>query len=323
VIISWLKKHKKYVVTASLSLAGLILLYVLFNWVMGAALHSRKEVMVPDLRGKSLDEAMSIVAPLNVGLKKEGEEFDRSVPAGTILRQNPLPGMTVREGKIVRITLSQGGEVVFVPDVTGQPVRTAEISIRSMGFALGEESARFSVVMERGRVVAQDPAPGSFAEKDSIVNLVISAGPPAEGVLLMPRLVGKNIDEARSWAQVSYVALEVIEENNGGVDSGSILRQDPAPDTDITEQKKAVIYVAGTHENNLPAGAGKMFYYEVPQGDANRQIRLTLIDETGEHEIFKGERTPGSKLEIPINPSGNARVRVFINNILVEQREVK
>ena len=93
--------------------------------------------------------------------------------------------------------------------------------------------------------------------------------------------------------------------------------------TDITEQKKAVIFVAGTGENNLPAGAGKIFYYEVPQGDANRQIRFTLIDETGEHEIFKGERTPGSKLEIPINPTGNARVRVFINNILVEQREVK
>ena len=65
------------------------------------------------------------------------------------------------------------------------------------------------------------------------------------------------------------------------------------------------------------------FYYEIPQGEEERQIRLVLIDENGEKELFQGSRAPGSKLEISIAPRGSARVRVFINNILVEEREVK
>jgi hypothetical protein len=66
-----------------------------------------------------------------------------------------------------------------------------------------------------------------------------------------------------------------------------------------------------------------MFRYEVPQGAGDKQIRLTIQDDKGEQELFRGSRAPGSKLELPINPKGNARIRIFINNILVEERDAK
>jgi len=50
---------------------------------------------------------------------------------------------------------------------------------------------------------------------------------------------------------------------------------------------------------------------------------MTLLDENGENEIFNGSRPSGSKLELPINPRGNARVRIYINSVLAGEQEIE
>lgn len=313
-------KNPKIVIT--IVATGVIFLYLLFNWVISAAIHSRKEVIVPELSGKSLAEAVNTISSFNLGIRKEGEEFDRSVPAGTVLRQNPPGGMAVREGKIIRITLSQGGEVIFVPDVAGQPARTAEIAIRSSGLNLGEESSKFSVVTDKGRVISQDPPAGSTAEKDSLINLVISQGPPAEGVILAPQWAGKNVDDVKLWAEKNHITVETRDETIKEALPGTIVRQDPVADSDISISKTITVFVAVAQGTGAQS-TNKTFHFEVPQGSGDRQIRLTIIDENGEKEIFNGKRASGSKLEIPVSPIGKAKVRVFIDNMLSEEREVE
>ncbi|MFH1367920.1 MAG: PASTA domain-containing protein [Elusimicrobiota bacterium] len=304
-----------------IGIVGLIAAYFLVNWVLSGIIHSRNEVMVPDLKAKSLAEAVSLLSPLNLGIKKEDEQFDKNYPAGTVVRQNPQPGITVREGKIVRVTISQGGETIFVPDLTGQQARTAEINIRSLGLSLGEESTRHSLVIDKGSVVSQDPSAGTIVDKESLVNLVISAGTPPDNMILTPNFIGKNSGEAKKWAEEKGVQLDVAEEPAAGVASGTIIRQDPAADTDITTSKQ--VRIAAATETGAVPFRGRTFYYEIPQGGGDRELRLVLLDDGGEKEIFKGIKAPGTKLELPIDPKGgDARIRIFINNILVEEREI-
>src|SRR5439155_186767 len=68
---------------------------IALNRLMIAVLHSRPEVAVPDLEGKSLNEALRISSELGLSLHQEGTEPDESLPAGTILRQHPPSGMSV------------------------------------------------------------------------------------------------------------------------------------------------------------------------------------------------------------------------------------
>jgi serine/threonine-protein kinase len=300
---------------------SLVFLYLLFNWTMTALVHARGEVMVPDLHGKSLDEAMTELSTMNLGLKKEGEEFDQGQPPGTIVRQNPAAGMAVREGKIIRVTISQGGQTIYVPNVVGQAVRSAEISIRSYGLTLGEESSRYSVVVEKDRIISQDPAAGSTAAKDDLVNLVISAGKPPENIKLLPSFVGRSIDEARRWAEQNNIAVDTREEKVDGMAPGTVISQDIAPDTDLSSVRRLGFVVAGA--DSAASAADRTFYYEVPQGGEDRQVRLMLQDEAGERELFRGSRAPGSKLAIPVSAQGRARIRIFVNGILVEERDVK
>src|SRR5271165_3922863 len=88
---------------------ALLAAYFSFDWAVGAAIHSRKVVLVPDLSSKAVNDALNLLAPLGLGLEKEGEQYDKRFPAGAIVQQTPAAGMSVREGRIIRVTVSQGG----------------------------------------------------------------------------------------------------------------------------------------------------------------------------------------------------------------------
>jgi len=73
------------------------------------------------------------------------------------------------------------------------------------------------------------------------------------------------------------------------------------------------------------APAGKKFHFEVPQGGAEKDYSFVLVDAFGAREIWKGKLEPGSKHDFSLpgnaSPSG-ARVRIFVNGILTEERPI-
>src|SRR5262245_42845472 len=103
-----------YEITGALTLLAAFAFYML-RWGLEGAVHNRKVQIVPDLKGKPISAALDLVSPLNLALRKDSVEFNNAVPIGTVLRQIPPAGTKVREGKIVRLVISQGGETVFAP----------------------------------------------------------------------------------------------------------------------------------------------------------------------------------------------------------------
>lgn len=57
-------------------------------------------------------------------------------PAGTIVRQSPLPGTAITPNEVVTVYVSQGPPEVAVPDVTGLNVNQAEQELTSAGFSV-------------------------------------------------------------------------------------------------------------------------------------------------------------------------------------------
>ena len=220
-------------------------LYIAFNGAIAIVIHSKNNVVVPDIQGKSSYEALTMVSAQGLGLKKESEEFNKSVPAGVVLRQNPLPGMMVKDGKVVRIILSQGGESSFVPDLIGQKSRSAALTIRSYGLVLGEESSRYSVVYDKDTVVAQDPPKGTSVDKDTMVNVVVSLGAPPQNVKLMPKFIGRKINDVTAWAENNDLSVSVTKENVSSAASGTVLAQNPQADEDVTNAQHISVKIVG------------------------------------------------------------------------------
>ncbi len=303
---------------------GLSLLsYFSLKWAMEGIIHYRREVVVPDLKGKSVQAALDLVSPMNLSLRKESDEFNDGVPIGAILRQAPSAGTTVREGKAIRIVVSQGGETVFVPSLVGLPLRNAELLLRQRQMQLGEVSESYSLRTEKGMVLSQDPKGESSVEKRALVNVVVSAGRPPAGIVLMPDFRQKNVVDAQAWAQGLGVVVKVSTDPTSLFPSGSILTQDPAPDAVVPSGGPVNFLASGRPKvSGGGAAAMKSLHYELPQGSSESLVRIVVIDPYGEREIFNGLRSPGSKIDLAIPDTGASRVRIFVNAVLVEEREL-
>ena len=171
------------------------------NWGMEGLVHARKTQTMPDLKGRSIAAALDQLAPLSLGLRKSGVEFDASVPISSVLRQDPSAGTVVREGKTIRVIVSQGGQTVLAPSLMGLPLRNAEMMLRQSQLVLGEVSEAYSLKSEKGLVLSQDPKAETSVERDAMVSLVLSGGMPPTGVSLMPDFQRKTIDEAQALVE--------------------------------------------------------------------------------------------------------------------------
>jgi beta-lactam-binding protein with PASTA domain len=212
------------------------------HWAVSGFLHSRQIVVVPDLNGKTLEQALDILSPLDLALAKEAVQVDENSPPGAILAQAPPPGLRVREGKIVRVTLSSGGQVVFVPDLIHVSLTEAQNRLRAAGLSLGAVSQVYSLQNETGQVVDQTPAVSVVVRPKAMVDLKVSKGAPPEGVVLMPDFINQPLLSARPWAEERKISPEVKEERTDVFTPGNVIRQSPPPDSPVTE-KTAISFV--------------------------------------------------------------------------------
>jgi len=302
-----------------LGVASIIVLVFTLNWAVRTAIHFKKNVVVPDLSSQSLLESLEILSKLNLGLKQEGAELNESVPAGTILRQQPPPGMFVREGKILRVTISQGGESNFVPDLNGLSLRSAEIALRLNNLSLGEVKGRPSLKHKKDTVIYQDPPAKTILQKKALVHLIVSDGPPKDGLLLMPNFVGRETTQASAWAKEIRINAKVIEKESP-MDPGTVISQSVAPD-DVIHHGMLIRFIVSIRGE----GTGPKFMYEVPQGDDDNHFKFVLIDNKKKMLLWEGEPPPGKKLEfiLPGDLSSKAKIRIFVNDIKTEERRVQ
>ena len=121
-----------------LLLAGAwVVTFVLFAAAaMRMAVQSR-EVVVPTLAGKTVNEASATLSELGLALKtEEARRVDPKVPAGQIVMQEPAAGDRTRRQRSVRVWISAGPRSTIVPALVGESDRTAQLRVTQDGFTL-------------------------------------------------------------------------------------------------------------------------------------------------------------------------------------------
>ncbi|MPZ62449.1 MAG: Stk1 family PASTA domain-containing Ser/Thr kinase [Propionibacteriales bacterium] len=131
----------------------------------------REPIDVPDVVGKSMAKAPSILR--GEGLLPEVVErtFHDSVPKGHVISQDPTDGTLFRNDR-VELVVSKGPDLVEVPGVFGQHVDVATAELEAEGFDVA--TAEASTVFGLNLVTSQDPEGGSMAPRGSTVTIYIS-----------------------------------------------------------------------------------------------------------------------------------------------------
>ena len=192
---------------------------------------------VPDLVGLAADEAEAALE--DAGLTGEASEaFDATVPAGTVVSQEPAPDTELAAGSAVSYVVSAGPAPVAVPDLVGLAADEAEAALEDAGLT-GERLRGLRRDGAGGHGRRQEPAPDTELAAGSAVSYVVSAGPAPVAV---PDLVGLAADEAEAALEDAGLTGEASEAFDATVPAGTVVSQEPAPDTELAAGS-AVSYV--------------------------------------------------------------------------------
>ncbi len=176
---------------------------------------------VPDLVGKTEEEATKIVKELYLGLQYTEEESSDEYEKGMISSQEIEPGTQVQKYTTIKYKLSSGAAMLTVPDLVGQPQETAEQTLRDMGFTVSLTKS-FSYDHEMGIVMGMTPAAGSQSASGETVTLEVSMGNEYENAMV-PNVIGME----ETAAKAALAAFNVIVESSSSdtVTKGQVMSQ--------------------------------------------------------------------------------------------------
>jgi len=165
-----------------------------------------------------------------------------------------------------------------------------------------------------------DPPAQAIVSKGTLVSVIVSEGPPGSDTPLVPDFSGRLVSEAKRWAAQQGMTVSITEEAHLTRGAGEVVQQYPAPDSPYKSGDTFTLVVsAGNMDGREP---GQHVIFDVPAGNTDKDVRVTLVDERGETEVYRKAHAPGSRVDISVQPQGRARARIFINGVMTEEQEL-
>jgi beta-lactam-binding protein with PASTA domain len=127
---------------------------------------------VPDVTGKSFDEAQSTLQAAGLKVTRKDKETAAKDP-DIVLAQDPTGGTQVDSGTTVALTVAKAPSQVAVPDVSGEDAPAAISTLSSQGFVIDQQSRDVATPDGDGVVIEQSPTGGKKVKKGSKVTIVV------------------------------------------------------------------------------------------------------------------------------------------------------
>ncbi len=179
----------------------------------------------PTLVDTPADAAATTLQTTGLQVGTRTDAFSETVPAGTVISQDPPPGAALKRNTVVDVTVSKGRQPIPVTDVTGKPVDEARRVLGAAGLKVVMGAAVSSETVPNGSVVSQTPPTGTLFRGDT-VTVVASKGPV---LVAVPGTVGKQRDQAA--AALTAAGFTVAYQELLGGYFGTVRSSDPAEGT--------------------------------------------------------------------------------------------
>jgi len=134
----------------------------------------QQKAIVPDVIGQQEADAAAILANAGFRVNRIREPNDQQ-PAGRVFDQDPKPQAEAPPGSVVDIFVSTGPQSFAMPDERGKSEDDARADLESKGLNVDSRQVFTADPNQRGRVVDQDPAPGTTVNKGDTVTIYVGS----------------------------------------------------------------------------------------------------------------------------------------------------
>ncbi len=213
----------------SLALVGAVLAgYLTAYLVLFPAPILRGHQVVPRVLGLSLQEAAAQIRKAGLEVQDGGAESHPTAPQGTIVWQDPPPGVGAPAGLRVTLVSSEGPPKIPVPDVAGLDGALAERLIVAAGLTVAQVESVQAAAPQGIAMVTRPPAT-SVLSPGAPVTVVVSRGAPT---IAVPDLLGMSQADARTRLELDGLELgTVTRRRTSDANPGTVVAQKPAAGT--------------------------------------------------------------------------------------------
>lgn len=302
------------------ALAAGLLLVALAGYFAALGFFKVDEVEVPNVVNQEVERATEILEGAGLRVNVLNEIYDVEVPEGHVISQNPEGGEKVKQNRVVTLEVSLGPEIVEVPDVTGQSLRDAEITLSASGFKIAPDITYvFDAEVDDGKVIKQIPKAGAKEEQGMEITLVVSKGPQPQ-YIKMPDLKGLTLGEAEEkLKQVRLKLGNVSNSESGDYFSGHIAGQSVEPSSSILQGESVDVVVS---KGPGPPPQHATIRVSVPDDGEKHRIRIEVVDSKGTHEEYNNLHDPGDTVRERVPFYGSGIVKIYQDGKLVHEQPV-
>lgn len=238
------KKTIPYIIASAGFILTVFLTVIIFDLLVIPSLIKGKDtVSVPDLTGKSLSLAEKSLSELGLKVGTIVQQYNEKYSEGTVFNQSPKAGSEVKSGRTIYLTVSKGKELVRVPYLIGQGLRTARISLSNLGLEIGQVSYDFNDTFGVDTVIIQSIPSGREIQYGSMIDLIVSKGP--ENQIKVPSLIGMTYEDAQNLIiETGLIVGGVSYQQHETYLPNTVVSQNPAPGTLLPAEGKITLVVS-------------------------------------------------------------------------------
>lgn len=299
-----------------IAMAVLFLICFIWAFLSFGNFWSTSNVTVPSLVGKPVEVAQQTLKEMNLKFSVDEIASD-DVPAGQVISQTPIGGASVKEQRIIHLTVSKGGASILVPELTGLTLEQAKDRLDKLGLSLGAVENGNDSSKPSDTIISQSPQPSTKVNKGTLVNIVINMKQTAN----VPNLVGMSLADARSALSAANMSIGNISSNDGATADDAtavVVSQNPAGGTATADH--VVNLVIGKKEKGQKKSGSVNI--SIPKTGNSRHVVIYVNDDNGRTTVYDQQVKPGANISQSVSGSGDVKVQVLIDGNIVQDREL-
>jgi eukaryotic-like serine/threonine-protein kinase len=189
-------------------------------------------IVVPDFKGVHITALDDMTSEYRLEYAINDSLYDFSMPKGTVVIQDPLPGTKVKKNRKIYFTVvAQKPEQVSMPNLVDLTLRQATAMLETYGLKVGNLSyvpdiAHNAVLKQKFK--GQEITEGTTIEKGSSIDLVLGQGAD-NNRSTVPDLYGLKQSQALKRLQLASLNIgsEIFEDGNDTT-TARVYKQHPA-----------------------------------------------------------------------------------------------
>lgn len=345
------KKKKKSFYQNHKGLVISLILIILFALSLGGTclvfnLTRSKDVQVPNLVGKTIDEVENTLKDTKLTYEVKEEKYDVTIDAGLVISQDPeyKNDYKIKENTKIGLVISLGQKLTNVPKVIGKTEEEARTLLEEadLEVIVVEE---FDKKVEKGYVIKQDVAESTEVGAGSAVTITVSKGIEEATV---PHVIGKPKADAISEIERAGLTVSTtLTEEDKTKDDGVVLKQSLEGGSNVEKGSSMTItvnqieqLVSGNVKINLKSLLKYVEKYttspnsnttnsvgnetgttntKVPIPAKDVKLKVTVDGETVHDEKHKEDET---NIKVPISGVGTITVKVYVDDVLKSTKQL-